>query len=234
MERVSTHRGTFPAIIVVPHGFDDPNTAVIAEAIVAMTDAYAVINHGWERADNYDYFKDKANCNNILHIHNDVVREEFLEPIINYTNRIYSDFALHQPSIFIIHGVSNLVRKEAGDDLDMIIGYGEGGPPSYSCDLQFKDAFADILFDKSINVYQGKAGGKYSARRRTNLNQLFRSDEYLDELIFSLQLEVVRELREDEAAAKETGMVLGEAIKELIETWKDWTPPCGGFDIPQI
>jgi hypothetical protein len=122
MERVSTHRGSIPAIVVVPHGFDDPNTIEIAEAIVDMTDAYAVINHGWERADQYDYYKDKANCNNILHLHNDVVQEEFLEPIINYTNHIYSAFAFHQPSIFIIHGVSNLVRKEAGNALDMIVG----------------------------------------------------------------------------------------------------------------
>jgi hypothetical protein len=87
--------------------------------------------------------------------------------------------------------------------------------------------------DKGIFVYQGKAGGRYSARRRTNLNQLFRSDEYLDELIFSLQIEVVRELREDADIARETGKVLGESIKEVIDTWKDWTPR-DGFSIPQI
>ena len=70
-------------------------------------------------------------------------------------------------------------------------------------------------------AYQGKSGGKYSARRKSNLTQLFRTDEYLDELSFSMQIEIVRELREDKEIAKETGIVLASAIHELIGGWKE-------------
>ena len=218
MERVITHRGSFPALVIVPHGHDDTHTGAIGEAIIEAIDAYAVINKGWERADAYDYYKDKANCNDINHIHEDVVREEFLEPILNFTNSIYN---VETPCLFIIHGVSNSVRKEVNDNLDAIIGYGEGNTPSYSCDLQFKDALMNIMFLKGINVYQGKAGGKYSARRKNNLNQLYRSDLYYDDVINSVQIEIVRELRENEETARETGLVLGTIIKEVVQTWTE-------------
>ena len=214
MERVITHRGNFPALVIVPHGYDDPNTAIIGEGIIESLDAYAVINKGWERAEVYDYYQDKANCNNVNHIHEDVVKEEFLYPIISFTNRMVLDGGW--PSVFIIHGVSNAIRTEAGDDLDVIVGYGEGTTPSYSCDLKFKDALCNILFLKGLSVWQGKAGGKYAARRKTNLNQMFKSPY---STYNSVQLEIIRELRETEDIARETGLVLGTVIKEVVNTW---------------
>jgi hypothetical protein len=62
MERVSITSGKQPILIVSPHGYknDDENTATVAEAIASVLNCYAVINRGWERADDVDIFNDKA------------------------------------------------------------------------------------------------------------------------------------------------------------------------------
>ena len=90
MEKVSVLEGTIPALIIAPHGFknDDLNTDLIAEEIATDLSAYAVINRGWERADKVDWFNDKADCNNLKHCHEDVVKDEFLLPIMRYVIQI--------------------------------------------------------------------------------------------------------------------------------------------------
>ena len=77
MERVSVIEGKSPIIIVAPHGYkgDDENTDLIAEEIANALHCYAVINRGWERSDSVDFMKDKADCNNVYHCKEDVVRE---------------------------------------------------------------------------------------------------------------------------------------------------------------
>jgi len=214
MERVSTYRGSIPVLVVVPHGYDDTNTAIIAEEIVEEIDAYAVINRGWRRSDVHDYDKSFANCNNINHIHEDVVKEEFLDPIIKYTNIIYDK--LGPPNVFIIHGVGSSIRKElGGNTLDVIVGYGEGKTPSYTCPVDYKHTFMSLMHKAGICAYQGKAGGNYSGRSPSNLCQLFRS-KYYDEDTYTMQLEIIRELRSDEFTARETGRVLGNLMQDLL------------------
>ena len=91
MERVSVRSANpakVPIIIVAPHGSDDPYTALIAEKVAAIIDSYCVVNHGWERGDTYDYDRGIANCNNIEHLLEDVVQEEFLEPLLDYVYSI--------------------------------------------------------------------------------------------------------------------------------------------------
>jgi len=216
MQRVSAQRGDCPIIIVVPHGFDDPNTAIIGETIIKELDAYGVINYGWERADTYDYYADKANCNNINHCLEDVVKEEFFEPIINYVDAIENKHASFA-NIFIIHGVSNAIHNTA-PDLDLIVGYGEGSPPSHTCDQWFLDVFLHNLDKQCFKPYQGKAGGNYSARRKQNLNQLFRLwPEYENHNVFSTQIEVVRNLRNTKQEAQSTGRDLSNAIEDTVE-----------------
>jgi hypothetical protein len=215
MERVSTIRGNSPILIIVPHGFDDPNTAVVGETIIKELDAYGVINRGWERANDYDYYADKANCNNISHCMEDVVKEEFFDPIINYIDAIANDLDA-AANLFIIHGVSNSIRSKASD-LDLIIGFGDGTPPSYTCDQWFLDIFLNQLDKQGFHPYQGKAGGQYSARRKQNLNQLFRLwEDYENKSVFSVQIEVVRRLRDTTTQAELTGMALANAIEDVV------------------
>jgi hypothetical protein len=196
MERVVLIEGDSPVLVVAPHGPDDKNTDLIAERVAIESGAFAVINKGWRRSNSVDFAKDLANCNNLKHIHSDVVKEEFLEPILRFKNRIRRKYD-EKVFVFLIHGCSNEVRKIAQDaDLDIVLGHGEGNPPSYSCNENFMKAFAHHLFNEGFSVYEGAAGGKYAGKSKNNLNQLF-TRWYPDNYVESIQLEIVHEMRCD-------------------------------------
>ena len=214
MERVNIRNGNRNCIIIAPHGPDDPHTGTIAQELADGLDAYAVINQGFERTNgDVDIWKDKANCNNLLHCQEDVVREEFLDPILSFHAKIrqtHSDPCY----VFIIHGINFITRKV---NPDIILGYGAGDPPSHSCSTWRKDAFCGLLSDKGFEVYTGKAGGQFSGWSKTNLNQLFRKwPVYYDPHVQSFQIEVSRDWRMDKTVRVGTVEILGECIEELM------------------
>jgi hypothetical protein len=217
MERVSAIKGNNPVLVIAPHGADgdDDYTALITEVIADTIGAFAVINRGWQRAEDYDYSKEHANCNNVVHCHQDVVKGEFLDPILRFTDKIRKDHG--EVNVFIIHGVGNDIRKKANDmALDAIVGYGNGKPPSYSCELTRKTAFIYIMNNSKIKTYEGKAGSQYSGKSKVNLNQLF-NHWYPDDAVNSMQLEIVKELREDDEIAKATGEAIGDCITKYLK-----------------
>jgi hypothetical protein len=215
MERVSIIEGKLPILIIAPHGFngDDENTSIIAEHIATSIDAYAVINNGWERSDSVDIFKDKADCNNIYHCKEDVVKEEFLEPIIRFKNKILRKNQIAY--IFYIHGMANRHRKIAKDPhLDVVVGYGAGQPNSFSCDEWQKNYFIYQLNQEGITAYEGKSGGSMSGWSRNNMNQYFRKWDY-DANVSSMQIEIIHELRSDNETAILVADYMGVAIKKM-------------------
>lgn len=215
MERVSVIEGDTPVLIIAPHGPDDINTDILAESVANEFGAFAVINRGFKRSQVVDYSRDLVNCNDIRHIHTEVVLEEFLNPIIRSVAKIkkkYDDNVF----VLIVHGCDDSVRKAARDpELDMIIGYGDGSPPSYSCKTKVKNAFAYHLQKENFGVYEGKAGGSYSGRSKNNLNQLF-VKWFPTPKVNSLQLEIVRELRSDQEMIDITTHGLVSAIDALM------------------
>lgn len=215
-ERVSIRQGKIPIIVVAPHGYDgnDQNTAIIAEHIANTIDCYMIINRGWERSDKVDYMLDKADCNNINHCHEDVVKEEFLDPILRYKNRITSKH--EYVYIFYIHGMGNRHRKISGDDsLDMVVGYGAGSPNSFTCMKWQKNLFCHLLNNAGINAFEGKKGGVMSGWSRLNMNQLFRKC-YIQPNVHSMQLEIIHDLRNCKDMAKLTAEYIGEAMKNML------------------
>jgi hypothetical protein len=215
-ERVSVMEGKLPIIIVAPHGYnrDDENTAVLAEEIASCISCYAVINRGWERDDCVDAFNDKADCNNVEHCHQDVVKEEFLDPILRFRNRIRKKHPIGY--MFMIHGMSDKHRKLANDpQLEIVLGYGAGTPDSYTCELWRKNVFGQLLTESGMTVYEGKKGGAMSGWARQNMNQLFRK-WYADPTMQSMQIEIIHELRVDRDAARLTGNYLADAMKEML------------------
>lgn len=216
MERVITLEGEAPIIVIAPHGVehDDSNTAFIAERIAKEIGAFAVINQGWERASDVDFIKSHANCNDVRHLHEDVVREEFLDPILRYVNRIDKDFGFAY--MMVVHGMGNYVRQYTEDGrLDIIIGYGAGTPPIYSCDTRLKDAFIHYLTKSGICTYEGMPGSQFAGRSKNNLNQLFRR-WYPNSDVHSMQIEIVKELREELDIAEITAVTLAECMDDLI------------------
>jgi hypothetical protein len=213
MERVSIYEGKKPVIVVAPHGYenDDENTSVIAKKLAKSLNCYMVVNNGWERDEVVDCFRDKADCNNTLHCHEDVVKEEFLDPILRFKNRILN---YHSSAyVFYIHGMSNKHKMIAGDsDLDMVVGYGAGVPDSITCETWRKDLFLHLLSDQGFNVYEGRKGGMMSGWARNNMNQLFRK-WYQDPRVHSLQIEIAFDLRRE----RDTALLCAEYFERVIE-----------------
>jgi hypothetical protein len=225
MERVSIQYGKKPILFIAPHGNTDTNTDIITEAAASALNAYYVINRGWKRASQYDYYKEHANCNNISHLHEDVVKEEFLDPILRFKNKIRKKH--NYAHIFIIHGMGNDIRKLSGDSkLGLIIGHGAGSPDSLSCKEWMKNLFAYTINEVGMmnwTAYEGRAGGQYAGWAKNNLNQLFRKWHY-DGNVFSMQLEFVYDIRKTKSEAEVLGEFLAMAIEE-VSTYGHWDTP---------
>ena len=234
MERVSIIEGVHPVILVAPHGAaaDDYNTDIITETCAQALNCYAVINRGWERAEEVDYFKDKANCNDVKHCLEDVVKDEFLDPIIRFKNRIRKKHSYAY--MFTIHGVGNDIRSKANDaDINMVVGYGAGTPASHTCKMWMKDFFIYLMRQVDIKAYGGKAGGQYAGWAKNNLNQLFcKWPKYADDSLHSMQLEFIRTIRDTKADAEFTGNILAVVLEDLLKHGK-WTAP-QGFKINEV
>lgn len=246
MERVELIQavGDSPVLLVAPHGADgdDDNTGEITRQMAEILGCWAVINNGFQRSEVLDYANDLADCNNISHvIGHKVVEGEFLRPILKAILEMEDVF--YESHIFYIHGMSNQIRKIAKDEVDMIIGYGAAKNPSHSCTERNKNAFMYILDQLKLNAYQGKAGGKYSGAKATNMNQYFRKHEF-DESINSMQIEIVKALREP-GMIDLTSETLAHAIAEytlfldcdeqdqLPKNWRnDWFEI--GEEMPEI
>jgi len=188
--------------------------------------AYAVINWGWRRSNKVDQMTDLANCNNIRHLHEDVVREEFLNPLLRSVARIKKRYD-ERVMMIILHGCNDMVRQIADNELlDMVVGYGAGNPPSHSCRMRTKNAFIQYLQQEGFGVCEGAAGGKYAGRARNNLNQFF-VRWMPDKRVESIQLEVVRELRSDKEMVELTVSGLVSALDSLmlLNDSQDIEPP---------
>lgn len=231
-ERVSIISGKRRLIIVAPHGFDgdDENTGFIAERIACKLECSAVINRGWERADKVDIFRDKADCNNVNHFANNVVKEEFLDAIDRCVNkcqhnRNYGAFTTsHIQSCFVlyIHGMSNKHKKIAQDSsLEMVLGYGAGFPNSFTCKEYHRDFLLDRLTEEGFTVYKGKKGGPMSGWSRNNLNQYYRKWNN-NEKVFSAQVEIIYDLRRSVTNSALTADLMVEALDgiDIIDSYK--------------
>ncbi|RTK96335.1 MAG: hypothetical protein EKK64_04355 [Neisseriaceae bacterium] len=216
MERTSIIEGNIPILLIAPHGHpkDDERTALITEFIANKINAYAVINRGWRRSEEVDFLKDKADCNNLLHCQQDVVREEILDPILRYKNKILKKHA--EMYIFHIHGMSDKHRDICGDyTLDLVIGYGAGNPNRFTCDAWRKDLFIKYLEAEKITTYEGGRTSQMSGWSNQNMNQLFRF-AFFDEKVQSMQIEIINELRRDNDIAMITADYLADCMMNLM------------------
>ena len=226
MERVSIINGKKPIIYVAPHGAncDDFNTALIAEELAEVTEGYAIINRGWERDEEINYQLDKANCNNAYHCHKDVIKEEFLDPLMRFKNRILKKW--ERILIVYLHGMANSIEKETGiDGLHYVVGWGRGQPDSFTCQKWVKDF---IIYNLSLAdacvVGEAKAGGNYAAWSRKNMAQLFRK-WYKDDEVDSVQIEIINKLRNSDLIASTTAQILAVTMNELLDIDSQWQIP---------
>lgn len=232
-QRVSATAGDIPALIIAPHGADDDYTGQVAETIIDEIGCYGVINWGWERSEVFDYYKDKANCNNVNHLFEDVVKDEFLDPVEKYVDRILMEHP--EAFIYLIHGMGNDSRKKANDPaLDMVIGYGgakNAKYSSYSTDKWRADALGYLAHLQGFGVYFSKEGGSFAGNSKNNLNQYYRKWD-LNPSVHSLQIEIVKDKRLDEDTAKITGMCFAMAIEDHVDFMTEAVNDNGTYDLP--
>jgi hypothetical protein len=207
-ERVSIRRGPSPILLVAPHAApgDDVNTDIIIDQLADLLDCNAVVNRGWRRGDTYDYYAEIADCNKVDHMV-DVVKDEFLSPLLNLKTQILRRSPLCH--LFFIHGMA------AQKGVDVVIGYGAGTPNSFSCTPWRKNLMYTMLENTQMDVFIGKAGGNYSGWARNNMNQYFRKHAY-DTNVQSMQIELSRELRTDRGVSELTAEYLATAMGDYI------------------
>lgn len=217
-----------PILFIAPHGFDDEFTDVIAETAANSTNSFGVFNRSWERAEKVDYLKDKANCNNVLHLQEDVVREEFLDPIIRFQNRILNNH--EKMYVFILHGMGDENRNYV-PDVDVVIGYGAGQPHSHTCKHWMKNLLTHLFGELDLTAYQAKTGSKFSGWSKNNLNQYWRKHE-VDTSVHSFQIQIIKSQRRNKAQSQLFGEILATIVDSFAE-YNSWWEPIG-FKIKEI
>lgn len=244
MERVSIIKGKLPIILVCPHGPDDTLTDVVTELAANLGHFYAVINNGFERDNIVDVDNNIADCNRVDHVTQDVVREEFLNPIIKYkddilygsnrgnsTNGFPMGSMYDQVFVFYIHGFGDQVEKDAKQSIDLIMGYGESDKKtSYTCELHHRDYLINSW--QYGNICIGKGGGKYAARDSNNMTQYFRK-HIIDHDVMSMQIEVSRRIRKNQTEAETTALNLATALTDFYHC-ASGAMPCSPVDASKL
>lgn len=194
---------SIPILMVVPHGFDDTNTDIVAES-ASKAGIHAVINCGFQRSEHVDVDNDLADCNRIDHVRQPVVYDEFLKHILKICK------TLKYPTIFHIHGVGNSIHRIANREVGVIVGYGLGKEKdSLTCPIWKKNLFAHLWRELLPGeVFEGSGDGKYAGRSSNNLNQFFRK-HFMDKNVDSMQLEIPFTWRDTPDQALITGIKLG-------------------------
>lgn len=211
MSRVILQRGRKPIIIVAPHE-DDFNTDIIADVIASELQAYCIINKEWQRVKNAIPCESRANLNSIEHCNLEPCRKEFLHPLMLFKDECIKKF--NRTHVFYIHGMAN--RKNA-EKVDIVLGFGQGLPPSYTCHLDYKNALTVRLGEERLNVYQAKPDGRFAARKPDNLTQLWRA-HYWDQRVSSMQMEIVNSLRSDPKDAVNTALRITRSLDRLLHS----------------
>lgn len=214
-ERVSISDGKLP-IVLVSALCEDENIGFIVREIAKEINCYYITNNGWEKSKNIDQKKDKANCSDTFHCHEDVVKEEFLDPIIKFKNKILK--AHPMAYFFYIGGIDNSVRDLVDDEsLGYIVGYGAGKVPYYTCHKWVKNCFVYLLANTdNCRVYEGREGGKFNAYSQSNLTQLF-TRWYKDNDTQSMQVLITHDLRDNKEKAETTAEILGIVMQDLVK-----------------
>ena len=202
LERVSIRDGMLPLIFIAPHGFDDDFSGVIAMELAEQLNSYAVINNAWKRAANFDCSTSNANCNNITHLQNEVVKDEFLDPFLKFVDDACAGHG--ECDIVVVHGF-------VGKRPDIIFGYGEGNPSSHTINKLDRRLMMYAAQHVGFDVAFGKAGSKFAGVARNNLNQYHKKWQPAEH-ISSMQLEISKTRRIDDATAKATAKQLFPAF----------------------
>lgn len=221
MERVTLIHGTAPIILVAPHASEESFMAELVQEMAKKSKAYAIINNGFKKCDVVDVvdvIHDMADCNRVDHIHEDVVKDEFLDPLL-YIKR---NLCRRHPrvNVFYLRGFDPSFETTLGSRIDLILGYGQAVVnSSYICPLWMVDMFINEWEGHgwtSTSACCGKPGGKFSARSINHLPQLFQK-HYPDDDVAAMEICTSWRFRQDKGTAAFCGTILSNIVDELAE-----------------
>lgn len=218
MQRINLVHGKEPIIIVAPHAADEAYIGVVAEEMAKRSNGYAIINSGFKIADDVDVMKDFADCNRVEHIQQDVVKDEFLDPLLATKRTLAKKHS--RILVLSLYGLDIAVEQNAGKAIDIVLGYGQAVVnSSYTCPMWVIDMFINEWESHgwtSSDVYCGKPGGIFSARSIHHLPQLFQK-VYPDKDVQAVQIFISDRFRRDRGGAAFCGVVLANVIQEIAK-----------------
>lgn len=209
MERVSLVIGKTPIIFVCPHGGDNPALARLVEEAAFFAESNAVINRGFKRGPVVDYKTETADLNRIDHcLLENVILEEFLRPIIRIKNRLKKK---NFKKIFVY--VVGYLTPPAPEEVDLVIGYGNGENYTSTCPTWVKELHVTALRHLELKPYEAHERGTLTGSAPTSVNQLFKVYDY-DKEVMSMCLWLNSHLV---SQPKTTASRLADAAVELTK-----------------
>jgi hypothetical protein len=208
-------------------------------ALHELLDCHAVINNAFRRGKNVDSINDIANCNDTNHCINDpVIYEEFTKPIVNFVNgweqkqiQTKAKFftwseKMSKCFIFWIHGMN------FQNNVDCVFGYGKGKTSNRFTMEEWRVAclLETMAIGFNYKCAIGKAGGKYSARSRDNMTQLFRIDQWDTVFVESVQIEFSSTMRANENDAIDVALNLSQVIPLAVKA-EEYIPQLNHIEI---
>lgn len=218
-------------LLVAPHGHDkdDKNTGRLVRLLAEQNGCYAIFNETYRKPDdqNDDDSADKSikrvNLNRRRQVEKHI-KEEFLEPLIEYKNAIVNEFGC--ATLLWIHGAEN---KSVRDDVNpegridpktvkVLMGYGQHVSDSRLTAIpETIYALKKGLNDNGLVAVEASAkNNNFCAWDKHNMNQYFRREGIELEEVESIQLEFrMGECRDDDHL-ETTVFNLAKAISGLI------------------
>lgn len=225
LERVSCIIGKKPVILVCPYSLNKTNSDIITEHVAKSINCFAVINRGFHKSKILDIDNNFADCNNVDHIKQPVIYEEYLLPIIKYTDKAqkiiskinhkkWYDLFKSPIYIFHIHSCEDNTDENIQEDIGAVLGYGLGRTVnSLSCELWQKNLFVSLWRKNSSNgdIFEGINVGRNS----NEMNQYFIKHNKKD-FVNSMQIEFPLSKTNNSLNSITTANTLAAVINEFL------------------
>ena len=223
--KIELIQGQNRVLIIAPHGFrgdesrklkaDDENTGIVARKLAERFGFYAVINEKYKRTE--------IDFNRIDQLEN--VKDEFLVPIISYTDTIIKDYG--KALVVWIHGIkdthiTNEVVAGNPNKIHAVIGMGQGNPDRPTALKKTVINLIRSLTSNGITSALAKRGSDYCGWHENIMNRLFIKKKYALSSVQSIQVEIRKEgFRDTNQNIENTADILSKALSNLIQGKKE-------------
>jgi hypothetical protein len=227
--------GRCSILLIAPHGFrgDDDNTGTLTRKVAQRLGSYAIINEVYRKPKKRkdlksglmrevpDRSRRRINLNRLSQVEQ-FAKEEFLVPILEYTQRIIKNHGM--AFVLWIHGIKdrniaeNVVDANAGD-VHVVLGIGQGNRRGFTADESAVARLIRCFKDngiKPINAALAKKESNYSGSHENIMNQLFIRKHYGLSKVQSIQLEIRYTGFRDPDAINTSARAFSSALSKFI------------------